>query len=95
MAKVELFAGTTSIGVATTAPFSVNWNTTTAANGNVNVTAVAHDAAGNTTTSAPVAVTVTNAAAGGTDAGTTAGRHLHAELLQDVIRAWARLCRES
>ena len=60
--QVEFFAGTTSLGVATTAPFSVNWNTTTTANGNVNVTAVAHDAAGNTTTSAPVAVTVSNTA---------------------------------
>jgi uncharacterized protein (TIGR03118 family) len=60
--QVEFFAGTTSIGVATTAPFSVNWNTTTTANGNVNVKAVAHDAAGNTTTSALVAVTVSNTA---------------------------------
>ena len=64
--QVEFFArttaGTTSLGVATTAPFSVNWDTTTTANGDVNVTAVAHDAAGNTTTSALVAVTVSNAA---------------------------------
>ena len=60
VAQVEFFAGTTSIGVDTTAPYSVNWDTTATANGNVNVTAVAKDAFGNSTTSAAVAVTVTN-----------------------------------
>jgi uncharacterized protein (TIGR03118 family) len=58
--QVEFFAGATSLGVDTTAPYSVNWNTTTVANGAVNLTAVAKDAAGNTTTSAAVAVTVNN-----------------------------------
>ena len=60
--QVEFFAGTTSIGVDTTAPYSVDWNTTTVANGNVSLTAVAHDAAGNTTTSAAVVVSVSNVA---------------------------------
>jgi uncharacterized protein (TIGR03118 family) len=60
--QVEFFAGTTSIGSATTAPYSINWNTTTVANGSVSLTAVAHDAGGNTTTSAAVSVTVSNAA---------------------------------
>jgi spore germination cell wall hydrolase CwlJ-like protein len=46
----------------TTSPYSVSWNTTTAANGSHSLTAVARDAAGNTTTSAAVAVTVSNAA---------------------------------
>jgi hypothetical protein len=45
----------------TSAPYSVSWNTTTLANGNYTLTAKARDAAGNTTTSAPVAVTVNNA----------------------------------
>src|SRR5205823_5390675 len=45
----------------TTAPYSISWNTTGAANGSHTLTAVARDAAGNTTTSAPVTVTVTNA----------------------------------
>ena len=44
----------------TAAPYSVSWNTTTAANGSHTLTAVARDAAGNTTTSAAVTVTVDN-----------------------------------
>jgi hypothetical protein len=43
-----------------TAPYSVSWNTTTATNGNHNITARARDAAGNPTTSAIVAVNVNN-----------------------------------
>ena len=58
---VEFFAGATSIGTDATAPYSVNWNTTTVADGAVTLTAVAHDAAGNTTTSAAVTVNVSNA----------------------------------
>ena len=44
----------------TAAPYSVSWNTTPAANGSHTLTAVARDAAGNTTTSAAVTVTVNN-----------------------------------
>jgi hypothetical protein len=44
----------------TAAPYNVSWNTTTAANGSHSLTAVARDAAGNTTTSGAVAVTVSN-----------------------------------
>ncbi|MGZ8222648.1 MAG: Ig-like domain-containing protein, partial [Methylobacter sp.] len=44
----------------TTAPYSVSWNTTAAANGNYTLTAVAKDAAGNQTTSGSVSVTVNN-----------------------------------
>ncbi|MDX6476257.1 MAG: hypothetical protein QOH95_1768, partial [Gaiellaceae bacterium] len=55
-------------GDDTTAPYSVNWDTTTATNGSHTLTAVARDAAGNTTTSAPVAVTVSNATGSGTPA---------------------------
>jgi hypothetical protein len=52
----------TNLGVEdTTAPYSVSWNTTTATNGSHTVTVIARDAAGNTTTSAPVTVTVSNA----------------------------------
>jgi hypothetical protein len=42
------------------APYSVSWNTTTATNGNHNLTAVARDAAGNLGTSAVVVVNVNN-----------------------------------
>src|SRR6267378_2098735 len=44
----------------TTSPYSVSWNTTTASNASHTLTAVARDAAGNRTTSAPVTVTVFN-----------------------------------
>src|SRR5258706_2583953 len=44
----------------TTAPYSVPWDTTTASNGSHTLTAVARDAAGNSATSAPVTVTVSN-----------------------------------
>lgn len=44
----------------TTSPYSVTWNTTTATNGTHTLTAVARDAAGNSTTSSVVSVTVNN-----------------------------------
>ena len=47
----------------TTTPYSVSWNTTTVANGTHTLTAVATDTSNNTKTSAPVTVTVANAAA--------------------------------
>jgi hypothetical protein len=46
----------------TAAPYSLSWDTTTAANGSHTLSAVARDAAGNTTTAAAVAVTVQNTA---------------------------------
>src|SRR5262249_51310954 len=45
----------------TVAPFSIVWDTTTAANGGHALSAVARDAAGNTATSTAVAATVSNA----------------------------------
>jgi hypothetical protein len=42
----------------TTAPYSVSWDTTTTTGGSHTLTAIARDAAGNSTTSAPIAVTV-------------------------------------
>ena len=42
------------------APYSVSWNTTTSANGTYTLTAIARDAAGNTTTSAGVIVIINN-----------------------------------
>jgi glucose/arabinose dehydrogenase len=44
----------------TSAPYAVQWDTTQASSGNHTLTAVARDAAGNVTTSEPVAVTVSN-----------------------------------
>jgi beta-glucanase (GH16 family) len=45
----------------TTSPYSVTWNSTGVANGSHTITAVASDAAGNSTTSSSVSVTVSNA----------------------------------
>ena len=47
----------------TAAPYSATWDTTSTANGSHTITAVARDAAGNGTTSAPVTVAVSNAPA--------------------------------
>ena len=61
--------GTTNIGAQdTTSPYGVTWNTTTVSNGTHSLTAVARDAAGNTTTSAAISVTVVKHA--GHDAAT-------------------------
>jgi uncharacterized protein (TIGR03118 family) len=62
VASVKFYAGTTLVGTATSAPFTVQWDTTLVANGVVSLTAVAADAAGNTTISSAVSVTVSNAA---------------------------------
>jgi chitodextrinase len=47
----------------TSSPYTTSWNTSTATNGTHSITAVARDAAGNSTTSAAVSVTVNNTAA--------------------------------
>jgi hypothetical protein len=53
-----------NLGAAdTSAPYSVNWDTRTALNGSHSLTAVARDAAGNSTTSTAAGVTVANAGA--------------------------------
>jgi hypothetical protein len=58
---VEFFAGGSSIGSDTTSPYAVSWSTAGTANGDVQLTARATDASGNTATSAAVTVTVANA----------------------------------
>ena len=49
-----------------TSPYGVSWNTATVANGTHIPTALARDINGNTATSAPVTLTVANAATPGT-----------------------------
>ena len=62
VAGVQFKVDGTNVGAEdTTAPYSISWNTTTAGNGSHGLTAVARDAAGNTTTSTIVTVTVNNA----------------------------------
>lgn len=61
VAGVQFKLDGANLGAEDTAgPFSVSWNTTTAANGAHSLTAVARDAAGNITTSSAVSVTVSN-----------------------------------
>jgi uncharacterized protein (TIGR03118 family) len=62
VAQVEFFAGATSLGVDTTAPYSVEWNTA-GLTGVQQLTAVARDGAGNVTTSTAIMVTVTSTTA--------------------------------
>jgi len=57
----RFFAGNTQIGLSGTAPFSIEWDTTSVADGSVALTAQVTDAAGNIGTSAVVTVTVNNA----------------------------------
>jgi hypothetical protein len=54
--------GTNFGAVATTAPYSLSWDTTTAGNGTHSLAAVANDSLGNSTTSGLVVVTVGNSA---------------------------------
>jgi uncharacterized protein (TIGR03118 family) len=61
IAKVEFFVNSTSIGVVTTSPYSITWDTTTAADGNVALNAKATDVDGNVGLAA-TDVTVANAA---------------------------------
>jgi peptidoglycan/xylan/chitin deacetylase (PgdA/CDA1 family) len=58
VASVSFYADAKLIATDTTAPYSATWNTRPVAKGAHTLTAVAKDAAGNVTTSAPVTVTV-------------------------------------
>jgi phage replication-related protein YjqB (UPF0714/DUF867 family) len=61
IASVRLLVNGNAVGAAgTSSPFNVSWDTTAVANGTYAITAVASDAAGNSTTSAAVNVTVRN-----------------------------------
>ena len=61
VASVQFQLDGANVGsLLTTAPYSYSWNTTTATNASHTVRAIAKDAAGNTTTSAGVTVTVNN-----------------------------------
>ncbi|HYS04965.1 MAG TPA: Ig-like domain-containing protein [Candidatus Dormibacteraeota bacterium] len=58
--------GANLAGEDTTSPYAISWDTTTAANGSHSLTATARDAAGNSTTSTTVIVSVSNTSTGGT-----------------------------
>ncbi len=61
--RVEFYKGATLIGTATTAPYSVQWNTSVEVPGAYTLTAKAFDTGGNSTTSAAVNVTVRDSVA--------------------------------
>ena len=60
IASVQFFDGATSLGTATTAPYTVNWDTTMTTNGSHTLTAKATDNRGGMATSAGVVVTVSD-----------------------------------
>lgn len=66
VSAVEFFANGKSIGTADAAPYSIQWNTASSANGSVRLTATAVEGYGKRANSAPVIVTVDNAAAAAT-----------------------------
>ena len=62
---VQFFVDGNALGQQVlTSPYSTQWNTASVANGTHSLTALASDAAGNTTTSASVTVTVSNTSSG-------------------------------
>jgi fibronectin type 3 domain-containing protein len=66
VAGVQFRLNGTNLGQEdTAAPYSISWDTLTSPNGPYSLSAVARDAAGNTTTSANVGVTVQNTASAG------------------------------
>ena len=62
--QVAFFEGVNSLGIDTTAPYSVMWNNVTI--GSYSLTAVATDEDNETTTSDPISITVNSSAGGGT-----------------------------
>ena len=66
IAKVQLFANSVSLGSVTTSPYSVQWDTTTVANGSYALKAIGTDVNGNVATSSSVTITVSNGAAAAT-----------------------------
>jgi archaellum component FlaF (FlaF/FlaG flagellin family) len=62
VSRVQFLVNGTVVGTDASSPYSINWDSTTVANGSATITARASDTAGNATTSAARTVSVTNAA---------------------------------
>ncbi len=58
--RVEIYAGQALLATKTAAPYTINWDTTTFANGSYNIWSRAYDLAGNSSVSANTAITVNN-----------------------------------
>jgi ELWxxDGT repeat protein len=63
VSRVEFYVGASLLGTDSTSPYSVSWNTASLANGTYSLTARAFDAAGNSATSTPVSVIVSDTTA--------------------------------
>ncbi len=72
--RVSFFANGAVIGTDTTAPYSVNWDTTQGGNGANTLVAKAYDAGGNVGSSTSVSVNVNNPGVASYDAGLKAPR---------------------
>lgn len=64
--RVDLRVNGVTVATDATSPFQMTWNSATVANGSVQLTAAAYDAAGNTAVSAARTVTVSNTSSGDT-----------------------------
>ncbi len=73
----------------TSSPYSISWDSTTATNASHSLTAVARDAAGNTTTSSTVSVTVNNTSPDTTAPSVPANLHTTATALSSISLAWS------
>ncbi|MGE5100731.1 MAG: S8 family serine peptidase [Deltaproteobacteria bacterium] len=63
VAKVNLLINGSILATDTASPYAFSWDSTKVANGSATITAVAYDAAGNSTASTPVTVNVSNVVA--------------------------------
>ncbi|MBU6400542.1 MAG: fibronectin type III domain-containing protein, partial [Verrucomicrobia bacterium] len=72
IASVQVQLDGTNLGAPlTVAPYSLTWDTTTAANGSHNLAAIATDTAGNQATATPVAILVNNSVPGSSTTSST------------------------
>jgi len=65
--RVDLRVNGSTVASTNAAPYQFSWNSASAPDGMVSMTAMAFDAAGNSTTSSAVSLNVQNAASGGSD----------------------------
>jgi hypothetical protein len=71
VSRVELLVNGALFATDTTSPYGFSWDTTRLADGNANLVARAYDAAGNSTSSSSVSVTISNAVTAATPVADT------------------------
>lgn len=87
LSKVDFYANGSLIGSDTTAPYSISWGSVGA--GTNSVTAVARDAAGNSTTSAAVSITVSGSTGTGSWTVSFTASPDHATITRYVLEIFA------